>query len=36
MYTGIFSNFQYLVDTGMDNDDTGISCVPCETFSNFF
>ena len=26
-YTGIFSNFQYLMHTGINNDDTGISCV---------
>ena len=26
-YTGIFSNFQYLMHSGINNDDTGISCV---------
>ena len=26
-YTGIFSDFQHLVHTGINNDGTGISCV---------
>ena len=26
-YTSIFSNFQYLLHTGINNDDTGILCV---------